>query len=41
MDNLRIDYLRLLEGWAPSTRAWLQTPRDRPDLLYYGDGTNG
>ncbi len=41
MDNLRIDYLRLLEGWVPSTRAWLHSPRDRSDLLYYGDGTNG
>jgi hypothetical protein len=41
MNNLRIDYLRLLEHWIPSTQAWIQAPRDRPDLLYYGDGTNG
>jgi len=41
MKNLRTDYLRLLEGWVPSTHAWMQAPRERPDLLYYGDGTNG
>ena len=41
MSNPRIESLRLLENWVPSIRPYLFTPRDRPDLRYYGDGTNG
>jgi hypothetical protein len=33
MHSLRIDYLRLLEGWAPSAPPYLHAPRERPDLL--------
>jgi hypothetical protein len=40
-NTLRLDYLRLLEGWVSSAQQNIYSPRDRPDLKYYGDGTNG
>ncbi len=39
--DLRHEYRRLLEGWVPSIGPYLAGPHDRPDLKWYGDGTNG
>lgn len=34
-------YLHLLNNWIPAADKFLNVPDDRPDLMYYGDGTNG
>lgn len=34
------DYRKLLERWIPSAMEYVFTPDDRPDLAYYGTGTN-
>ena len=34
-------YLRLLEGWVKCAENDIFSCPDRPDLVYYGDGTNG
>lgn len=38
---MKKQYLRLLEGWIKSAVSDIYTCPDRPDLIYYGDGTNG
>ncbi len=35
------EYLSLLRPWAEAMKPYLFTPSDRPDLTYFGDGTNG
>ncbi|MDD4774325.1 MAG: hypothetical protein PHZ09_12115, partial [Eubacteriales bacterium] len=41
-ENILIsDYMSLLNQWVESSGGYLVTPPDRPDLLYYGDGSDG
>ena len=40
MDDLSLHYKRLLENWAAFARRDLFRPVDRPDLMYYGTGTD-
>jgi hypothetical protein len=41
MTSIGKEYLTMLREWAEAMRPYLFTPADRPDLTYYGDGTNG
>lgn len=40
-DSIQNEYLSLLRQWAKGIQPYIFTPADRPDLSYYGDGTNG
>lgn len=40
MTALHNEYRTLLEDWIPSAMPYVFTPPDRPDLRYYGTGTN-
>ncbi|MHB1154559.1 MAG: hypothetical protein ACYCWE_03375 [Eubacteriales bacterium] len=40
-DKLITDYMKLLNRWVEASIQYLITPPDRPDLRYYGDGSNG
>ncbi len=39
--NISTKYIRLMEGWVKSAVKDIYICPDRPDLIYYGDGTNG
>lgn len=41
MERLTASYLELLKNWIPLADRYLTVPKGRPDLLYFGDGSNG
>jgi len=39
--SIQNEYLDMLRPWAEAMKPYLFTPPDRPELTYFGDGTNG